>query len=109
MRVRSEHLLGKVIKNTPQYLLEDNTLLNNLVLSKTVLHSGQATSGHSHPGLEEIYFFKSGKGTMQLDDTTFEVSAGDIVLVEDGKFHKVFNPINQEDLVFLCVFEKYER
>jgi mannose-6-phosphate isomerase-like protein (cupin superfamily) len=41
---------------------------------------------------------------MQLDDQTFDVYPGDIVLVKGGVFHKVFNT-DQTDMYFVCVFE----
>ena len=110
MKVNNEKINGTVIRDTDVYIVEDNTFLNNLVLSKTTLHRDQCTSGHSHTGLEEVYFFQRGAGTMQLDEEIFDVAAGDIVLIPDGAFHKVFNDKgSKQDLVFVCVFQKYER
>ena len=109
MKVNVEKLEGKIIRDTDVYIVEDNTFLNNLVLSKTTLHRDQSTSGHSHPGLEEVYFFQRGSGTMQLDEETFEVGEGDVVLITDGAFHRVFNKNGKQDLVFVCVFQKYDR
>lgn len=110
MKITTEQMKGTVIRDTDVYVVEDNTHLNNLTVSKTILHPGKETSGHSHPGLEEVYFFKCGTGTMQLDDETFIVSAGDIILIPDGAFHKVFNNTGcKSDLVFVCVFQKYNR
>ena len=48
--------------------------------------------------------FIGGSGFMQLDDEKFIITAGDIVLIEDGVFHKVFNESNF-DLTFICVFD----
>ena len=42
---------------------------------------------------------------MQIDDTYFDVNPGDVVLIEDGVFHKVYNSSGIEDLVFVCVFD----
>jgi mannose-6-phosphate isomerase-like protein (cupin superfamily) len=109
MKVNNEKINGTIIRDTDVYIVEDNTFLNNLVLSKTTLRRNHCTSGHSHAGLEEVYFFQRGAGTMQLDEETFDVAAGDIVLIPDGAFHKVFNKNGKQDLVFVCVFQKYER
>lgn len=110
MKVNVDKLEGNIIRDNDVYVVEDNRSLNNLVLSKTVLHPEKETSGHSHPGLEEVYFFKSGRGTMQLDDEFMEVQSGDIVTIPDGAFHKVFNNTGcKQDLVFVCVFQSYER
>jgi mannose-6-phosphate isomerase-like protein (cupin superfamily) len=110
MKVSNEKLNGIVIRDTDVYVVEDNRFLNNMVLSKTILYPGQETSGHSHPGLEEVYFFKSGYGRMLIDEESMSVQAGDIVLIKDGAFHKVFNTEgSKQDLVFVCVFQSYDR
>jgi mannose-6-phosphate isomerase-like protein (cupin superfamily) len=47
--------------------------------------------------------FIEGSGTMDLDDTTFNVNSGDTVLIEDGVFHCVH--AGNEELYFVCVFD----
>ena len=109
MRVTQEDIAGEIIRDTDVYQVIDNKFLNNLTLSKTILHPWQETSGHSHPGLEEVYFFQSGNGRMQLDDEFTKVTAGDIVLIPAGAFHKVYNDSSDNDLTFVCVFQSYTR
>jgi mannose-6-phosphate isomerase-like protein (cupin superfamily) len=111
VKVTSEEIGGNVVKDNETYRLIDNRLLNNLVLSKTILHPGMCTTGHDHPGLEEVYFFHKGSGRMQVGERHFEVKGGDIILIPDGDFHKVFNQEEgaTEDLEFICVFQSYER
>ena len=93
---------GIVVKADHRYIVEDNTTLKNLVLSSTRLHAGKETTGHNHSGQEEVYFFISGQGEMQLDDNKFSVEPGDTVLIKDGVFHKVYNTGDME-LYFVCV------
>jgi len=95
---------GNITKKDERYVVKDNTNLNNLVLSNTKLHPGKKTSGHVHPGQEEIYFFVSGSGLMIVDDEEFKVTTDDIILIPDGKFHQVINTNAHEPLVFNCVF-----
>ena len=109
MRVNKEDIGGKLIRDTEIYQVIDNNLLNNLTLSKTILYPLQKTSGHSHEGLEEVYFFQYGIGRMQLDDEFIQVKEGDIVLIPAGAYHRVYNDMTDEDLEFICVFQKYER
>ena len=114
MKVNQSEIGGVVIRDNENYVVEDNRFLKNMVLSKTTLHPGKDTSGHSHPGLEEVYFFKKGCGIMQLNDEFFEVSEGDVVLIPDGAFHKVYNSKfpdswSAKKLEFVCVFQSYER
>lgn len=47
----------------------------------------------------------------QIEETRLSIRSGDVVLIPDGAFHKVFNTEEgvTEDLEFVCVFQKYER
>jgi mannose-6-phosphate isomerase-like protein (cupin superfamily) len=109
MQVNRDDIGGEIIRDTEVYQVIDNKFLSNLTLSKTILHPLQKTSGHSHEGLEEVYFFTTGAGIMKLDDVEFTVSADDIVLIPAGAFHQVFNTMTDEDLEFVCVFQSYTR
>tara|TARA_B100001996_G_C18537441_1_gene545547 strand:- start:59 stop:388 length:330 start_codon:yes stop_codon:yes gene_type:complete len=95
---------GEVVKDDEKYVVKDNAMLNNLVVSSTDLKPGKSTSGHNHPGQEEVYHFVKGLGTMKIDDDIFPVKAGDVILVEDGKFHQVINN-SEKNLYFVCVFD----
>lgn len=96
---------GEVVKDNETYLLKDNKTLKNLVLSSTDLKAGQSTRGHSHPGQEEVYYFVSGTGEMEIDNERFYVQGGDVVLVKDGAFHRVHNISRASTLYFVCVFD----
>ena len=104
MKLKITDIGGEVVKNNETYILKDNTRLNNLVVSSTLLHPLKSTRGHKHEGQEEVYYFISGTGEMELDDKKFYVQGGDVVLIEDGVFHKVHNTSNTE-LYFVCVFD----
>ena len=98
---------GEVVKDNETYVLKDNKTLKNLILSSTLLRVGQQTRGHRHPGQEEVYIFVQGNGEMivgEETDTPFKVSAGDIVLIPDGAFHRVINN-GDINLSFNCVFD----
>lgn len=96
---------GEVVKDNETYLLKDNKTLKNLVLSSTELHPKQSTRGHKHEGQEEVYYFVRGYGVMELDDATFNVRPGDVVVIQDGVFHRVHNTSPSEELYFVCVFD----
>ncbi len=95
---------GEVVKDNETYLLRDNKFLKNLVVSSTFLKPNQSTRGHSHAGQEEVYYFVDGTGRMELDGEVFDVRDGDVVLIPDGVFHRVFNPTDRP-LYFVCVFD----
>ena len=104
MKLALNDIGGEVVKDNETYLLKDNKTLNNLVLSSTLLNPFKQTTGHNHSGQEEVYFFVSGSGKMLLDDETFEVGEGDVVLIPDGAFHRVIND-TAEPFYFVCVFD----
>lgn len=113
MKVDVNDIAGKLVRDTNTYQVIDNTFLNNLTLSKTILYPLERTGGHSHEGLEEVYFFQRGSGRMQLDtentETMLSVRPGDVVLIPDGAYHRVYNDSETDDLEFICVFQSYER
>tara|TARA_Y100001963_G_scaffold22410_1_gene29363 strand:- start:728 stop:1084 length:357 start_codon:yes stop_codon:yes gene_type:complete len=113
MKVKLDETDSKVIKSNETYDVIDNTNLNKLIVSKTILHPGKETGGHNHKGQEEVYIFMRGSGSMIVGEKTYSVKAGSIVLIPDGAFHKVWN-LNEEDagfqypisdLEFICVFD----
>lgn len=107
MKLTIHDIGGEVVKDNETYILRDNKTLKNLVLSQTILHPGQQTRGHRHPGQEEVYFFTVGRGKMIVGDENsepFDVEFGDVVLIPDGAFHRVINP-GKRDLAFNCVFD----
>jgi len=95
---------GKVVKEDDRYVVKDNTNLNNLIVSSTMLRANKSTTGHRHAGQEEVYIFIKGSGQMELDHRIFDVKAGDTVLIEDNVFHKVHNNTDF-GLEFICIFD----
>tara|TARA_Y100001970_G_scaffold22173_1_gene25533 strand:+ start:5473 stop:5802 length:330 start_codon:yes stop_codon:yes gene_type:complete len=104
MRLNILDIGGKVVKDDDRYIVKDNDSLNNLVVSSTDLKPGKSTSGHKHAGQEEVYNFVKGEGKMKVDEDIFSVKEGDVILIEDGKFHQVINDSNK-NLYFVCVFD----
>ena len=94
---------GRITKEDDRYRVCDNSALNNLVLSSTDLKPNNSTSGHKHPGQEEIYFFIKGSGEMEINEKKFSVTEGDTVLIEDGDFHRVC--AGNDGCYFVCVFD----
>jgi|TARA_B110000444_G_scaffold35106_1_gene30511 quercetin dioxygenase-like cupin family protein len=94
---------GSITKEDDRYIVKDNNLLKNLVVSSTDLKPMKSTSGHEHKGQEEVYFFVKGNGRMELDGKEINVDVGDTVLIEDGVFHRVH--AGPEGCYFVCVFD----
>ena len=105
MKIKLNEKDSKVLKQNDTYTLLDNTSLDKLVVSKTILHPKKNTTGHNHVGQEEVYHFTSGTGYIIVGDDQISVESGDIVLIPDGYFHQVWNTSEIEDLIFVCVFD----
>jgi len=103
MKLAIDDIGGEVVKEDDRYIVKDNKLLNNLVVSSTKLEPTKSTSGHSHAGQEEVYYFVKGSGKIELDDKTVNVKVGDVVLIEDGVFHRVH--AGPYGCYFVCVFD----
>lgn len=104
IKVKIDDVGGETVKDTDVYTLKDNKFGNNLTLSSTFLRANQKTNGHSHAGQEEVYYFINGEGEMQVDDERFPVKGGDVICIEDGEYHRVFNT-GHLGLYFVCVFD----
>ena len=87
--IKIDDIGGSITKEDDRYIVKDNTILKNLVVSSTELKPLKSTSGHDHKGQEEVYFFIRGSGKMELDDKEIQVTKGDSVLIEYGVFHRV--------------------
>jgi len=94
---------GDIVKEDERYIVKDNKTLNNLVLSSTMLNALCSTTGHSHEGQEEIYFFIDGSGEIEVGDNTIPFYENDIVLIPDGVFHRVH--AGDQGCYFVCVFD----
>ena len=102
------YIEGDVVREGPPYRLKDNRTLKNLVVSSTYLMPGLSTRGHSHEGLEEVYIFTDGEGVIQVDKELYGVSAGSVVVIPAGAFHKVCAS-DGGHLGFLAIFQAYDR
>tara|TARA_R110002020_G_scaffold71292_1_gene184320 strand:+ start:2875 stop:3207 length:333 start_codon:yes stop_codon:yes gene_type:complete len=105
MKIKLDKKNSNLIKENSTYTVIDNNDLQNLVVSKTILHPQKETTGHLHEGQEEVYHFISGHGRMLVGIVEHDVKEGDILSIPDGAFHKVWNESKTEDLIFICVFD----
>ena len=70
-------------------------------LAQAVVAPGESTRLHRHHETEEIYYLQEGHGEMRLGAETFEVAAGDSVVIAPGTPHNIRN-VGTSPLVFLC-------
>jgi len=103
MKLQINDIGGNIIKQDHRYIVRDNNHLNNLVVSSTNLNPLHSTTGHAHPGQEEVYYFIQGHGTLELGNTVHEFRPGDVFLIENGAFHRVH--AGADSVYFVCVFD----
>jgi mannose-6-phosphate isomerase-like protein (cupin superfamily) len=104
MKVSINDIGGIIAKEDERYIVKDNTTLKNLVVSSTRLNNNKSTSGHSHAGQEEVYYFIEGTGKMELGEEMIKIEPGDVILIKDGVYHRVHAGM-YEELYFVCVFD----
>ena len=103
IKLSIEDIKGSLVKEDERYVVRDNETLKALTLSRTTLRPTHSTTGHSHKGIEEYYFFVEGSGVMEVNTENVFVTQGDIVPVQGGDFHRVCNGSLTDDLIFICV------
>ncbi len=57
---------------------------------------------HVHEGEKEIFVINEGKALYNDDGTEYEVTAGDVMICEDGHSHGIRN-VNEEDCVLTAL------
>jgi len=75
-----------------------------LVFRKRALKPGAAIGYHLQAE-DEIYYVLSGRGSMTIDDKTFDVGPGDAILTRPGSSHGL-KQVGAEDLVIMINYEQ---
>lgn len=81
------------------YVVEDMHI-GGATVSRTVLHPGKSTRGHSHDH-EEAYLFTHGSAVIHLGVDSFDTSEGDAWAILPGEHHRVES---EGGCTFLAVF-----
>ena len=87
---------GSIIRSI---LDRTNAPVRNQSLAEASLPSGGATQRHYHKLSEEFYFILEGRGVMEIDGESREVTVGDAILIPRHAWHQI---TAQEPLRFLC-------
>jgi mannose-6-phosphate isomerase-like protein (cupin superfamily) len=106
MKVQLAETAPVPVSHDPQLLkrvlLKDADTRSNLkMLNHTAMEPGQSFRLHSHPTMEEVFYFLSGEGIFTLGEETSPVTAGDCLYVPAATVHACTNT-GSEPLVFLA-------
>lgn len=58
-------------------------------IAVTTLQAGEAAEEHSHPTMEECFFFFSGEAKLTIEGNTATCHEGDFVQVKCGERHRL--------------------
>lgn len=62
------------------------------------LQVGEEIGLETHPDTDQFFRFETGNGRVTIDDTTYEVSSGDVIIVPAGSKHNVINTSESDEL-----------
>ncbi len=68
--------------------------------SQAVFRPGDRAPGHRHDDMWEVFFVRSGRGVIRVDDTESELLADECWVIEPGETHEIYND-SESDLVLL--------
>ena len=74
----------------------------NYSIAKTILKPEARVTRHFHRASDEVYLITAGSGRMQVDENSFPLTTGDVILITPGEKHQVSTNENEE-LEFLAV------
>ena len=70
-------------------LSQAETDTNLTQIAVTTLQAGEATEEHSHPTMEECFFFLNGEAKLTIEGSSVTCHEGDFVQVKCGERHKL--------------------
>jgi mannose-6-phosphate isomerase-like protein (cupin superfamily) len=107
------------------YAVWTNDLLERVIASKTVIQPGKSTQGHKLIDSDVVYIITNGRGSMEIVEyvnsveghgsdpsygvehkDSYDLTAGDVVLVQSGDYCKVINLSEHDQLAYLRVFDR---
>jgi mannose-6-phosphate isomerase-like protein (cupin superfamily) len=85
---------SEILRDTYFLIDPENSPSRNLKMGFTIVYSTGKTTGHSHDGMEEVYYVVSGNGVMKAGNDEFPIKAGDAIYVPPGEFHTTYQSGN---------------
>lgn len=62
------------------------------------LRVGEEIGLETHPTTDQFFRFETGKGRAVIDDTSYEVGNGDVIIVPAGSKHNIINTSESDEL-----------
>ena len=106
-------------------LYGQTTFLQRVIASKTVIQPSKSTHGHKLIDSDVVYIITNGRGTMEVVEyansdeghgsnpsygiehkDSYDLSSGDVILIESGDYCKVMNDSDHDQLTYLRIFDR---
>ena len=116
---------GSTSNVNEDYAVWNNDLLERVIASKTVIQPGKSTQGHKLIDSDVVYVITNGWGSMEVVEymnsdeghgsdpsygvehkDSYDITAGDVVLVQSGDYCKVINLSEHDQLTYLRIFDR---
>lgn len=68
------------------------------------LQPGEDIGAEVHEGHDQFFRFEAGTGTVMIDETEYQVSDGDAVIVPSGARHNVTNTSETDELKLYTIY-----
>ena len=76
---------------------------SNQSLACSVISPGKHSAAHYHKVSEETLYILAGSGRMQVDEKTFNVETGDVIFLQPGEIHSIYNDSETRELKQLAI------
>ena len=80
----------------------------DLTVGRVVIKKGKSNPRHRHPTTEEALYLTRGKLRHSVGDATYELEAGDTLVIAPGILHHAEN-LGSEDADMIVVYSKGKR
>ena len=107
------------------YSVWTNSLLERVIASRIIIEPGKSTKGHKLIDSDVVYIITNGRGTMEVieymnsteghgsdpsygiqHEDSYDLSSGDVVLVQSGDYAKVINDSEHDQLTYMRIFDR---
>jgi len=107
LKITSIHSTEKsAVSHNPKikkHVLIANGEIENITnFSEAIFPPGETAYAHTHRDMTEIFFIKSGNGTISVNERAILLDEGMCVTVEPNEVHEIINT-GTEDMVVMCI------
>lgn len=107
LKITSIHSIEKsAVSHNPKikkHVLVANGEIENITnFSEAIFPPGETAYAHSHRDMTEIFFIKSGTGTITVNERVVLLNEGMCVTVEPNEVHEIINT-GVTEMIVMCI------